>query len=105
MLANDATSEAELANAISTYNELLSSKLATFRSQNSGTAAWIVDTAVPFNQAISNPTAYGAPNATCYNADGVSCLWFNDYHPGVAIQQMVAEAVANAVGTPWFRDS
>lgn len=56
----------------------------------------IVDTAGPFNRALESPTAYGAPNATCYNSDGKSCLWFNDYHPGVAINELVAEAVADA---------
>lgn len=105
MLANDAASEASLVSAIATYNSLLASKLATFKSQNSGTTAWIVNTSVPFYQAINNPTAYGAPDATCYNSDGTSCLWFNNYHPGVAIQQLVAEAVAAAVGFPWFKSS
>ncbi|KAK9781225.1 hypothetical protein SCAR479_05046 [Seiridium cardinale] len=102
MLANDASSEAELVNTIQTYNDLLASKLATFESDNSGVTGWIVNTSVPFYKAINNPTAYGAPNATCYNSDGVSCLWFNDYHPGIAIQGLVAEAVAETVGAPWF---
>jgi hypothetical protein len=32
--------------------------------------------------------------ASCWNEDGVTCLWFNDYHPGLAIQDAVARAVA-----------
>ncbi|KAI0167653.1 hypothetical protein BJ166DRAFT_520377 [Pestalotiopsis sp. NC0098] len=102
MLENDASSEASLVSAISTYNDFVSSKLDTFKSSNSDVSAWLVNTSVPFYEAIDNPTAYGALNATCYNADGVSCLWFNDYHPGVAIQGLVAKAVAEAVGAPWF---
>lgn len=102
MLENDASSEASLVSAIATYNDFVSSKLDTFKSSNSDVSAWLVNTSVPFYEAINNPTAYGAPNATCYNADGVSCLWFNDYHPGVAIQGLVAKAVAEAVGAPWF---
>ncbi|KAH8198379.1 hypothetical protein TruAng_007476 [Truncatella angustata] len=102
MLANDASSEASLVSAISTYNNFLSTKLATFKSNNSGVTAWLVNTTVPFMEAINNPTAYGAPNATCYNSDGVSCLWFNDYHPGVKIQGLVADTVATTVGAPWF---
>lgn len=102
MLENDAASEASLVSAISTYNDFVSSKLDTFKSSNSDVSAWLVNTSVPFYEAINNPTAFGAPNATCYNADGVSCLWFNDYHPGVAIQGLVAKAVAEAVGAPWF---
>jgi phospholipase/lecithinase/hemolysin len=86
---------ASLASAISQYNDLLASNLASFQAANGGITARIVDTSVPFNTAINNPTAYGAPNATCYNSNGVSCLWFNDYHPAIAIQKLVAAAVAN----------
>jgi phospholipase/lecithinase/hemolysin len=102
MLANDASSEASLVSAIETYNNFLSSKLANFKSVNSGVTSWIVNTSVPFYKAIDDPTAYGAPNATCYDDDGTSCLWFNNYHPGIAIQGLVADAVAETVGAPWF---
>ncbi|TEA16249.1 Acetylesterase [Colletotrichum sidae] len=102
MLANGADSNAQLAAAIAQYNDLIADNLAAFRARNAGVTSWVVDTAAAFDEAINNPTAYGAPDATCYNADGVSCLWFNDYHPGVQIQKLVAQAVAQAVGAPWF---
>ncbi|KAK7438172.1 fungal cellulose binding domain-containing protein [Colletotrichum acutatum] len=102
MLANGADSNAQLAAAIKQYNDLITSNLAAFKAKNSGITSWVVDTTPAFDKAINNPTAYGAPDATCYNADGVSCLWFNDYHPGVQIQKLVAQAVAAAVGAPWF---
>lgn len=60
---------------ISQYNSLVKSKAAAFKSANSGTTIWVVDTQKPFNTALNNPTAYGAPNNSCYNSDGVSCLW------------------------------
>lgn len=82
--------------AIAKYNGLIATRLAAFEQANSGVEATIIDTAAPFNTAINNPTAYGAPNAVCYNEDGTSCLWFNDYHPGVAINKLVAQAVADA---------
>jgi phospholipase/lecithinase/hemolysin len=102
MLANDAASEAALVASINQYNSLLASHLAAFKESNRGVTGWIVDTAAPFNKAIADPKAYGAPNATCYNSDGTSCLWYNDYHPGIAINNLVAEAVAKTVGKPWF---
>lgn len=102
MLANDAASEASLVTALATYNDFLASKLTTFTAENSGVSSWIVNTSIPFYEAINNPTAYGAPNNTCYDDDGVSCLWFNNYHPGIAIQGLVADAVAETVGAPWF---
>ncbi len=89
-------SRAQEAIVIKQYNDLIASKLANFTTTNSGVTVKIVDTAVPFNTALGNPKAYGAPNATCYNSDGKSCLWFNDYHPGIAINKLVAAAVADA---------
>jgi phospholipase/lecithinase/hemolysin len=91
-----ADQSAQLVATIDEYNTELAARLAAFSSKNTGVTAKIVDTAAPFNKAINNPTAYGAPNATCYNSDGTSCLWFNNYHPGIAINKLVAEAVAEA---------
>jgi len=93
---NPKDSQAAEAVAIAKYNDAIATRLAAFKAANAGVVATIVDTAAPFNKALENPTAYGAPNATCYNGDGVSCLWFNDYHPGVAINKLVADAVAAA---------
>lgn len=84
------------ATVITKYNQLLASGLAKFTSANSGVTAKIIDTTTPFMTAINNPTAYGSPDATCYNADGKSCLWFNDYHPGYAINKLVAQDVVSA---------
>ncbi|KAH8668424.1 hypothetical protein BX600DRAFT_480671 [Xylariales sp. PMI_506] len=102
-LAYGSTVDAEVAAAITYYNNLLTTNLAQFNANNTGVSSWIVNTSIPFQQAIDNPTEYGAPDATCYNSDGTSCLWFNDLHPGIAIQQLVAEAVAETVGGPWFK--
>lgn len=96
MLGQSADARASEDAVIIQYNNLLTSRLAAFKSANTGVTAQIVDTAAPFNTAIANPTAYGSPDATCYNSDGVSCLWFNDYHPGIAINKLVAQAVAAA---------
>lgn len=64
---------APLSAAITSYNTLLASGLANFKAGRNVTAK-LVDTHVPFNEALDNPTEYGAPDATCYNADGVSCV-------------------------------
>ncbi|KAK3372643.1 hypothetical protein B0H63DRAFT_401399 [Podospora didyma] len=96
VLSSSTDSQAAEGVAIGQYNDQIASRLAAFKTKNSGVKAVLVDTAAPFNKALSNPTAYGAPDATCYNGDGVSCLWFNDYHPAVAINGLVADAVAEA---------
>ncbi|KAF4457697.1 cellulose-binding GDSL lipase acylhydrolase [Fusarium albosuccineum] len=102
MLQQGSESRALLVKSIELYNSHLTSKLNAFKAANSGVKATIVDTSVAFNKAINNPTAYGSPDATCYNSDGVSCLWFNDYHPGVAINKLVAEEVANKLESSGF---
>ncbi|KAK0630371.1 hypothetical protein B0T17DRAFT_653825 [Bombardia bombarda] len=96
VLASDAASQAAEAVAIGKYNDAIAARLTAFKAKNSGVTAKVVDTTAPFDKALSNPTAYGSPDATCYNGDGVSCLWFNDYHPGVAINKLVAQDVAAA---------
>lgn len=86
--------------AVVGYNELLKGAVEKWKAgKGEGEVkTWVVDTAPAFQAAVRNPKAYGAKDALCYNADGVSCLWFNDYHPGQAIQKLVGAAVQSAVG-------
>ncbi|KAH7002512.1 hypothetical protein EDB80DRAFT_615872, partial [Ilyonectria destructans] len=103
MLQQDAASNALLVSSIELYNKLLSSGFQSFQASNRDITAKIIDTSLAFNRAIKNPKAYGAPNATCYNEDGVSCLWFNDYHPGIAIERLVASDVGKVVNKRNFK--
>jgi len=97
VLAYGNTTVTQVAAGVKRYNQLLMTSLETFMANNTGVKTWLYDTSVSFEKAIADPTKYGAPNATCYNSDGVSCLWYNDYHPGQAIHKLVAEGVANLV--------
>ena len=76
--AQGASVQAQEATAIAQYNNALTSKIAAFKAANAGVTTYVLNTTTSFMTAINNPTAYGAPNANCYNGDGVSCLWFND---------------------------
>ena len=76
--AQGASIQSQWAAAIEQYNEALTAKVASFKAANAGVTTYILDTTTPFMTAINNPKAYGASDALCYNADGVSCLWFND---------------------------
>ncbi|PSR82788.1 hypothetical protein BD289DRAFT_483651 [Coniella lustricola] len=80
---------------IQSYNEALETNLATFKSSYSGVTGSVFNTSASFWTVIDNPTAYGATDATCQNTDGTTCVWYDDYHPGQAIQKLVAEALAN----------
>lgn len=89
-------------NNIQTYNEALESNLATFKSKYSGVTAQVFNTSASFWAVIDNPTAYGAADSTCQNADGKSCVWYDNYHPGQAVQLLVAEALVASVGSSYF---
>lgn len=75
---------AEEAVVIAQYNALLASNLANFTAANTDVTANIINTTIPFQTAIDDPQAYGAANATCYDDDGTTCLWWNNYHPALA---------------------
>ncbi|KAF7923905.1 uncharacterized protein EAE98_007723 [Botrytis deweyae] len=94
-IAEGTAVQASIATAISQYNAALVSRVAAFKAANAGSNTWVYDTQVPFLNAINNPTAYGSADATCINADGVSCLWWNDYHPSQIVHKLVAQGAAS----------
>lgn len=98
MLAQANATQVQEGEAVETYNALLLKGVEDFKGRNDGVTTWVFDTSVPFMQAIENPKSYGARDASCFNGDGVTCLWFNNYHPGQAIHKLVAEGVAALVG-------
>lgn len=98
LLAENATAQATTAYTVSSYNQLLNQGANRFTKHNKDINAILFDTTPSFDVALNNPTAYGAPDAICYSGDGVSCLWWNDFHPGQAIHKLVAGAVANVTG-------
>ena len=71
------------ASVIQQYNTLLANRTSAFVASHDGAKAIVVDTQKPFHTALNNPKQYGATDATCYNSNGKTCLWFNDYHPGM----------------------
>ncbi|CAK7198242.1 hypothetical protein SEUCBS139899_000901 [Sporothrix eucalyptigena] len=93
---------ASLVTTITDWNGQLATRVATFVAANTEANVTLVDTQAPWNKAIANPTDYGATDATCVNANGKSCLWFNTYHPAQAIQKLVAQAVADAFKGTFF---
>jgi phospholipase/lecithinase/hemolysin len=99
---SDENSQKAEAAAIAKYNNAITTGLAAFKAKNAGITSKIIDTTAPFNTALDNPTKYGSPDATCYNNDGKSCLWFNDYHPGIEINNLVAKAVSDAWKGSYF---
>ncbi|RDW76852.1 putative cellulose-binding GDSL lipase/acylhydrolase [Aspergillus mulundensis] len=80
--------------AIASWNTQFNEKASAFAAAHADAVVKVIDTQPVFNELLDA----GGDAADCYNADGVTCLWFNDYHPGLAIQDAVAQAVAEAWG-------
>lgn len=97
MIGQAETNLAQLRSDIDGYNAQISERLTAFKGANSGTTGQVFDTASYFETAIKDPAAYGAPDATCTNSDGVSCLWYDTYHPGQAIHELVAQGLGDAL--------
>ena len=65
-----------------------------FLSGHADASAKVIDTQGPLNEVLdADATAAAYYN----NADGMTCAWWNDFHPAMAIHDKVAAAVAEAV--------
>lgn len=83
MLSQSKDAQALEATVIEQFNKMLVDRSSELRTSHGDVKAVVVDTQAPFNAAISNPASYGSKDATCFNSNGKSCLWYNDYHPGL----------------------
>lgn len=70
-----------------------------------GVVATYLDSGPSFQQVTDNPTSYGAPNATCSDMDGATCLWTDKIHPGKAIHTVLASDILDLLVTLGFYDS
>lgn len=95
------TKVAELSRA---FNDRLSARAQNFATSHAGIRWRYYDPAPAFNRVLDNPREYGAPNATCLALDGIECLWWNNYHPGIRIhEQIAADLAANETVRSLFK--
>ncbi|RAL07132.1 SGNH/GDSL hydrolase family protein [Aspergillus homomorphus CBS 101889] len=78
--------------AVEHWNTILKEKAEALNRKYSDVTVKVIDTQPVFNGLLDS----GGAAAECWNSDGVTCLWFNDFHPGIVIQNAVAQAVATA---------
>lgn len=104
VLAESTAVQVHEGEVIASFNAKLANAAKAWSQRNWGTTVKVIDTQGPFNTALNHPTAYGAnaTGATCFDSDGVTCLWWNNYHPGQAIQKLVAKNVANSWAKTFF---
>jgi hypothetical protein len=89
--------------AVDLYDDIMAKNLRAFRKYHCGARTWLVDAGAAYYEALEDPTRFGAPDDMCENLDGKSCLWWNNYHPGLAIHRLLGAEVARVVGAPWFK--
>lgn len=78
--------------------------MASFQANNTDvTLAQVFNTTSYFWQVYDDPTSYGLDSdITCANADGTSCVWYDNYHPGQAIHKLVAQGFVDALTGSFF---
>ncbi|KAJ5507968.1 hypothetical protein N7527_010111 [Penicillium freii] len=67
---------------VKAYNDGLQSMINNFKSSHDDTTIVLYDTWSFMLKILDDPQTYGFPNATCFNDNGTSCIWWNHYHPG-----------------------
>jgi hypothetical protein len=84
------------------YNALLQQHFDVFQANHTGIMSSLINVDSAFDVVLDNPLRFGAPNATCENTDGTSCLWRDDLHAGVQIHNQVARKIADSLGSDFF---
>ncbi|OJJ06243.1 hypothetical protein ASPVEDRAFT_139349 [Aspergillus versicolor CBS 583.65] len=73
------------------YNQQLESLVTGLSANGTEVTAVLYDSWSFMTDVLDNPAKYGFQDATCINEDGVSCVWWNDYHPSAKYHQLQAE--------------
>ncbi|KAF2096922.1 hypothetical protein NA57DRAFT_78512 [Rhizodiscina lignyota] len=76
------------------FNNDLDTYAKSFGGKHPDVTYHIYDPNPAFTDIIDTPKQNGAPDSLCFNPDGTTCLWLNNYHPGVAIHKQVAKDIA-----------
>lgn len=92
------TSLNALTTNLDSFNSKLATKLADFKSSNTGVTAQAFNTSSYFWEVFNDPTSFGLDSdITAANADGTSAVWYDNYHPGQAIHKLVAQGFVAAL--------
>lgn len=97
-----AAEQAQWRDAINTFNTQFGTRLALWTATRVGAVAAMYDYHRWLTGVLDNPTAYGFPDATCINADGQSCVWFNNYHVSSRVDDLLAKQMQAAMNSLGF---
>lgn len=63
---------------IQIWNTQFKKSATEWASDHADSSVKILNTHSIFENILNNPAEYGAKDATCYNSDGTTCLWWNE---------------------------
>ncbi|KAJ5137660.1 hypothetical protein N7476_008274 [Penicillium atrosanguineum] len=90
ILAEGAQASEAHAAWVTAYNDGLDTMVERFRRKHSDVKTVVYDTWSFMTNILDYPEEYGYPDSTCINDDGISCIWWNNYHPGLKYHRLQA---------------
>ncbi|PYH98196.1 hypothetical protein BO71DRAFT_461942 [Aspergillus ellipticus CBS 707.79] len=77
---------------LSVYNRNLKSMVEAWtKDKGEDVTTVFYDSWAFMTKVLDDPTKYGFPDSTCIDDDGTSCVWWNNYHPGMKYHLLQAE--------------
>ena len=90
---------------VNTFNGQLGQRIPQFTASHDGAVAATYDYHQWMQVVLDDAPASGFPDGSCVNGDGVSCIWYNDYHVGSRFNQLLAERMLPAMNSLGFDGS
>ncbi|QKX53041.1 uncharacterized protein TRUGW13939_00112 [Talaromyces rugulosus] len=90
----------EMANYLTVFNQAIANIVTNFEQTYTSTTVVLYDTFTFMSAILASPTAYGYASddaASCYNADGITCVWWNNLHPDQVYHQLMASDMASHI--------
>ncbi|KAK6341334.1 hypothetical protein TWF696_008413 [Orbilia brochopaga] len=87
--------------ALALWSSKLQTYITNFKSAHSGTTFWFYDSNTDFNYVLDHPSSFGMnPDVSLYGSDP-TYAWFNNFHPGVIIQDYLGKRVDGLLTGFW----
>ncbi|EWC44477.1 hypothetical protein DRE_06745 [Drechslerella stenobrocha 248] len=101
MLADSQASRDALKAALALWSTKLQTYITNFQATHSGTTFWFYDSYADYNYVLDHPSLFGMnPNIALFGSDP-TYAWYNDFHPGVIIQDYMGKRVDDLLVGFW----
>ncbi|KAI0439838.1 hypothetical protein F4803DRAFT_529743 [Xylaria telfairii] len=84
------------------FNGQLAARIPQFTGSHAGSVAATYDYHRWMLLVLDSPNQWGFPDASCINGNGVSCIWWNNYHPGSRFNDLLAQRMLPAMNSLGF---